>query len=120
LADGRKIEDERDARQCLSKAARAGLSQGEWARAHGISGRSLRAWQMNIGKRGVPWRRGNPRPKPVPVPTAHALVELVPAMPPAVEKATRYALVVGDARVEFGDDVSAATLRRVFEALRSC
>jgi hypothetical protein len=29
-------------------------------------------------------------------------------------------LVVGAARVEFGDDVSVATLRRVFEALRSC
>jgi hypothetical protein len=32
----------------------------------------------------------------------------------------RYALVVGGARVEFGDDASAATLRRVLEALRSC
>ena len=32
----------------------------------------------------------------------------------------RYAVVVGSARVEFGDDVSVATLRRVLEVLRSC
>jgi hypothetical protein len=29
-------------------------------------------------------------------------------------------LVVGDARLEFGDDASASTLRRVLEALRAC
>jgi hypothetical protein len=34
--------------------------------------------------------------------------------------AGRYVLEVAGARVEFGDDVSVATLRRVFEALRSC
>jgi len=34
--------------------------------------------------------------------------------------AARYVLVLGDARFEFGDDVSAVTLRRVVEALRSC
>jgi len=34
--------------------------------------------------------------------------------------AARYVLVLGDARFEFDDDVSAVTLRRVIEALRSC
>jgi hypothetical protein len=34
--------------------------------------------------------------------------------------AVRYILEVGGARVEFGDDVSVATLRRVLEALRAC
>jgi hypothetical protein len=29
-------------------------------------------------------------------------------------------LDIGGARLEFGDDVSVATLRRVLEALRSC
>jgi hypothetical protein len=32
----------------------------------------------------------------------------------------RYVLEVAGARIEFGDDVSIATLRRVLEAVRSC
>ena len=116
MAVGRKIEDEREALWCLRAAERGGLSAGEWARAHGIDGRSLRAWQMNIGRRGVPVRRRKRRRKPGPA--RHALIELVPA---AQETgAGRYILEVGGARVEFGDDVSVATLRRVLEALRSC
>jgi hypothetical protein len=51
---------------------------------------------------------------------AHALVELVPAATVVAPGLGRYALVVGGARVEFGDDFSVATLRRVLEALRSC
>lgn len=51
---------------------------------------------------------------------AHALVELVPTAAPAAPGRGRYALVVGGARVEFDDDVSVMTLRRVLEALRSC
>jgi hypothetical protein len=93
------------------------LSAGAWARAHGVDGRSLHAWQMNIARRGAPVRRKSQR-KPDRV--GHALVELVPAVVPAVQGAARYVLVVGGARVEFGDDVSVATLRRVLEALRSC
>jgi hypothetical protein len=51
---------------------------------------------------------------------AHALVELVPAATVVAPGPGRYVLVVGGARVEFGDDFSVATLRRVLEALRSC
>ena len=115
---GRKIEDEREAVRCLRAAEREGVSAGEWARAHGVDGRSLRAWQMNIGRRGSTVRRRKVRPKPVP--TAHALVELVPGPAPTARGAGRYVLEVGGARFEFGDDVSVATLRRVLEALRSC
>jgi hypothetical protein len=118
LPVGRKIEDEREAVRCLHAAERASLSAGEWARAHGIDGRSLHAWQMNIARRGAPVRRKSRR-KPDRV-GGHALVELVPAVAPAVQGAARYVLVVDGARVEFGDDVSVATLRRVLEALRSC
>jgi hypothetical protein len=119
LAVGRKIEDERDALRCLRKVGRAGLSVGEWARAHGIDGRSLHAWRIAIARRGVParHRKSTARSKQAEL----ALVELVPAAPiPEGDAARPYVLVVGVARVEFGDDVSAATLRRVFEALRSC
>ncbi len=94
------------------------MSAGEWARAHGVDGRSLHAWQMNLARRGSPARRRKVRPEPAP--TAHALVELLPSPAPTARGAGRYVLEVGGARVEFGDDVSVATLRRVPEALRSC
>jgi len=44
----RKIVDEREARRCLKAAKAAGLSVGAWARAHGIDGRSLNAWRINM------------------------------------------------------------------------
>ena len=120
MAVGRKIEDEREALRCLRAAEREGLSAGEWGRANGIDGRSLRAWKMNIGRRGVPARSRKPLRKAGPA--RHALVELVPAATSTVQDAGvgRYVLEVGGARLEFGDNVSVATLRRVLEALRSC
>jgi len=119
VAIGRKITDEKEARRCLSAAKRAGLSAGEWARARGIDGRSLHAWQMNLGKRGVSVRPQRRKRKSTV--RARALVELVPTPSSLnVVAAGRYVLEVAGARVEFGDDVSAATLRRVLEALRSC
>jgi len=120
LSVGRKIEDERDAARCLRAAERKGLSAGDWARAHGVDGRSLHAWEMNLARRGTTWptkrRKASSRPKARP--TRHALVELVAAAAPAVQQTGRYVLVVGGARVEFGDDASVATLRRLLEALR--
>ena len=115
---GRKIEDEAEAVRCLRAAERKGMSVGDWARAHGVDGRSLHAWQMNIARRGTtaPVRRRKTVPKANS--TAHALVELVPAATSAGAGPGHYAVVVGSARVEFGDDVSVATLRRVLEALR--
>lgn len=121
MAIGRKIKDEREAARCLRAAERRGLSAGDWARAHGVDGRSLHAWEMNLARRGTTWpakRRKASSSKTRPKPTAHALVELVPAAMPLSQQAGRYALVVGGTRVEFGDDASVATLRRVLEALR--
>lgn len=114
---GRKIEDESEARRCLLAAKRGGLRAGDWGRAHGIDGRSLHAWQMNLERRGTmasPRRRKRRASG-----AARALVELIPAGPDVVGRG-RYVLEVAGARVEFGDDVSVATLRRVLEALRSC
>jgi hypothetical protein len=115
LAVRRKIEDEREAVRCLRAAEQGGLSAGDWARANGVDGRSLHAWHMNLGRRGTSPTK---RRKKKSAPATHKLVELVPAS--ASAEPARYALVVGDARVEFGDDVSVTTLRRVLEALRSC
>jgi hypothetical protein len=116
----RKIEDEREVARCLRAAEEKGVSAGEWARAHGIDGRSLRAWQMNIARRGTSWSSQPRKTRTKAPPATHALVELVPTATSAVPVLGRYALVVGGARLEFGDDVSVATLRRVLEALRSC
>ncbi len=121
MSTGRKIEDEREAVRCLRAAERKGLSAGDWARAHGVDGRSLHAWQMNLARRGMTWpakRRKSPPSKRRSA--THALAELVPAPTPVAQQSGRYALVVGGARVEFGDDASLATLRRVLEALRPC
>lgn len=123
MASARKIADETEARRCLRAARLAGLSAGEWARTRGIDGRSLNAWRMNLAGRSAPRTTAAPRrsrPTP-PRPAAHALVELVPAAASAKDvTGGRYVLEVAGARVEFGDDCSAATLRRVLEALRSC
>lgn len=120
MSIGRKIEDEREAVRCLRAAERRGLSAGDWARVHGVDGRSLHAWQMNLARRGTtsPVKRRKASSKATPV--AHALVELVPALTSAAAAPGRYTLFVGGARLEFGDDVSVVTLRRVLEALRSC
>ena len=113
VAPGRKIESESEARRCIQAAKRRGESAGEWARAHGIDGRSLRAWKMNLGRRTeprVPATKGG-----------RALVELVPTSRLVnVPGNGRYVLEVAGARLEFGDDVSVATLRRVLEALGPC
>src|SRR5487761_2306624 len=60
MAHGRKVHDEVEARGCLLAAKRAGRSAGEWARAHGIDGRSLHAWLVNLERGGAlsPRRRG--------------------------------------------------------------
>ena len=122
MAVGRKIEDEREALRCLRAMERGGLSAGEWGRAHGVDGRSLRAWQMNIRRRGAPASAGRRKARARPKAAVPALVELVSTAGPIVPQtsAGRYVLEVGGARLEFGDDVSVATLRRVLEALQSC
>lgn len=119
MGAGKKIEDESEARRCLLAAQRTGMSAGEWARAHGIDGRSLHAWQVNLGRRGTTARRRGRKPKSKR--RARALVELVAATP-SVETfgRGRYMLEIAGARLEFGEDVSTESLRRVLEVLRSC
>ena len=107
----RKIEDEADAQRCFRAAQRAGQTAGQWGRAHGVEGRSLRVWQVDLERRLQPTSRAR---------TGSALVELVPRASDTIADQARYVLELGGARVEFGDDVSVATLRRALEALRSC
>ena len=104
----RKISGEEEARSALKAITRAGTSIKEWARAHGVDGRSLHAWEMTLTRKD----RGAVKPQ-----RAAALVELVPSMPAA---SARYVMRVGEVSVEFGDDASEETLLRVVGLLRSC
>ena len=117
MAAGRKITGEAEARRCVLAAKQVGQTAGEWARAHGIDGRSLHAWKLSFerGKAAPPVARRAAKPRP----GTSALVELVPRGSEGATRA-RYVLEGGGARLEFGDDVSTETLRRVLEVLRSC
>jgi len=111
----RKVTGEREARRLLSAVHKSGQTIGEWVRGRGIDGRSLRAWQVNLGRRGTtqPRRSGSGSRARA---TSRQLVEIVSAS--RVE--ARYSVRVGAATVEFGDDFAESTLRRVVAVLRSC
>lgn len=125
MNERRKITDEREARRCLAAARKTGERAGAWARAHGVDGRSLNAWRINLARRGAGATAGRSatrsptamvvRPRP-----RAALVELVPAPRPSATAPARYAVHVGEVRVDVGDDFDAATLRRILEVLRAC
>lgn len=108
----RKIANEADARACLRAAKTAGVAPTEWARAHGIDGRSLNAWRVNLGQARAAKRESGRVP-------AARLVELVPTAPSAPRSA-RYAVRVSDAEIELADDFREETLVRLVRALRTC
>ena len=119
MTSARKIDDENEARRCLRAAKLAGRSAGEWARAHGIDGRSLNSWKVNLARRGTTATSRRRQPKQPP--PGRGLVELVPTDSSGkLAGGGRYVLEVAGARVEFEDHCTVATLRRVLEALRSC
>jgi hypothetical protein len=105
----RKIENEREARQHLKAAKAAGLGCGEWAREHGIDGRSLNAWRINLSRSQTSQHDAT---------TSLRLVELVPATMQPSE--ARYVVRVADHAIELGADFDEATLVRLVRALRSC
>jgi hypothetical protein len=116
----RKAQDEREARRLLSQAAEAGCDAGTWARRLGIDGRSLNAWQINLGRRGQAAPRSKRR-RPVGLEAPLRLVEVVPSAS-ATTSATsaRYVVRIAGVEVELGDDFRADTLRRLLEVLHAC
>ena len=106
MVAGRKIRDARDARACLKAVKSSGVPRGEWARAHGIDGRSLHAWERNLARRGQATTQ-SPR-----------LVELVPA---SISRSTaRYVVRVGVFAIEVDGDFDEAVLVRLLRALGAC
>lgn len=116
----RKVDDEREARAYLAAVARSGESIGGWSRAHGVDGRSLRAWQMNLSRRGRGEHRGGGTAKRASKRRARssALVELVPVT--RSHESARYVITVGVASVEVSHDFDEATLGRLLGVLRAC
>lgn len=109
---GRRIFNEQDARRCLAavKSSRADLAT--WSRAHGVDGRSLNLWRVNLSRRGAPSLRAV-RPA--------RLVELVPALPQNLPRArVSYVLRVGGVELEVGDQFDEQSLRRLVGLLKSC
>ena len=105
----RKILDEQDARRCLASAKAMRASIADWARTHGVDGRSLNAWRVNLSRRGV-------SRSPVVAPRLVELVRAASAGPPTA----RYLLHVGGVEFEVGDDFNEVGLRRLVALLKSC
>jgi hypothetical protein len=102
---GRKIRDAHEARSCLDAAESSGVPRADWAREHGIDGRSLHAWHMNLARRASE-------------PTPLRLVELVPSAPSAATPCVR--VRCGPFLVEVGADFDDRTLVRVLAAVAAC
>lgn len=116
---GRKIEDAKEARKCLSAAKASGLTNAAWARREGIDGRSLHAWLMNLsrGAKSRSSKRGPRKSKPA----RPRMVELVPvAMPRATTTAPRYAVRCGELSIEVDDHFEEETLLRLLRVVASC
>ena len=106
---GRRVFNEQDARRCLTAARRSRGGLAAWARGHGIDGRSLNAWRVNLERRGTVRVRA----------TAPKLVELVP-IGPRVALPVPYVLHVGGVELEVGADFDEPSLRRLVGLLKSC
>ena len=106
---GRKIFNEKDARRCLTAVKGCGGGLAEWAREHGIDGRSLNLWRAKLERRGTAGRR-------VMVPR---LVELVP-MEPGGDARVPLLLRVGPVELEVSGHFDEALLRRLVGVLKSC
>ena len=105
---GRKVFNEQDARRCLAavKASRGELAT--WAREHGVDGRSLNLWRVNLERRGVVRQR------------APKLLEVVVAQTPVVSPAAAFVLRIGGVELEVGTSFDESALRRLVGVLKTC
>jgi hypothetical protein len=107
---GRRIFNEQDAQRCLTAVRSSRSELAVWARAHGVDGRSLNAWRVNLESRGVARRRA----------AAPKLVELVPMATVSATRRLPYVLRVAGVELEVGDDFDEQSLRRLVGLLKSC
>ena len=107
---GRKVHNEQDARRCLTAVKASRRELGAWAREHGVDGRSLNLWRVNLERRGVVRVRA----------VAPKLVELVVAPSAFVGPRAPFVLRIGGVELEVGDHFDEASLRRLVVVLKSC
>jgi hypothetical protein len=103
---GRRIRNEREAREALIQVAKAGVGRVDWARERGIDTRSLNAWRLNLARRD----RGERAPL--------GLVELVAE--PCAAASTVVHVRCGPFVVDVTADVDDRLLARVLAAVASC
>lgn len=96
---GRKIRDIQDAQASLAAWEASDMALGAWAREHGIDGRSLHCWKLNLQERSRP-----------------RLVELVTAP----RSTARYTVRFDGIELEVGDDFRGDTLERLLQVLAPC
>jgi len=104
---GRKVFNEQDARRCLAAVK---TSRRELAREHGVDGRSLNLWRLNLERRGAVRVRA-PAPR---------MVEVVVAPSAAVPARLPFVLRVGSVELEVGASFDESALRRLIGVLKSC
>lgn len=104
----RKVRDSDDAAELLRALSRSGLSRTEFCRRHGIDGRSLHCWELNLG-------RGSEHV--VPKAPGLRLLEVTVARP---GPSATYRVHVGDLSVEVDDHFADDTLARLVAVLASC
>jgi transposase-like protein len=106
MARRRKLRNEQDAKRCVAEAKASGLSRSEWARQHGVDGRSLYAWEKKVGS-DEPEQREK----------LAGLVELIPAWR-RVE--SRYVVQCGRFAVEVDEHFDEETLERLLKVVAAC
>ena len=108
----RKIRDEQDARWCLAQGEAAGLTSVEWARKHGVDGRSLLAWARKLDGGDRPQESKPALPKKM-----SGMVELVPA---ASSVPSRYVIRCGPFAIEIDEHFDDTVLARVLRVIAAC
>ncbi len=98
----------------MAAAKAAGVGRGEWARQHGIDGRSLFAWGKNLDrgdKTRAAKKPGRKRKK------RGGLVELIAGTSRA---GSRYLIRCGQIGIEVDEHFDEATLARLLRVIAAC
>lgn len=107
---GRRVFNEQDARRCLAAVKASRRELATWAREHGVDGRSLNLWRVNLERRGAGRVRAAATPR---------LVEVVARVPEVVARAP-FVLRIGGVELEVAASFDDGALRRLVGLLKSC